>query len=153
MSNKKVKNAQSIVIDNIKFKSKLEGYCYQQLKEVGLSPKYEPIKVTLLSGFIPDRVKIITPKKKGSGYNLLHYCNKIRDITYTPDFMVKYKDNWIFIETKGKPNDSYPLKKKMFLKYCQDVLSKKVNKNIVFMEPHNQKQVKECVNMILTDNL
>lgn len=150
--NKKVKNAHSVIIDNIKFKSKLEGYCYQKFKEAGILLDYEPMKFPLLKGFLPTSIKLFTPKKnKSNGYVFKPYNYKIRDITYTPDFVIDYKNICLIIETKGKPNDSYPIKKKLFIKFCQEVLSKQIRKPIVFMEPHNQKQVDECLNIVLTN--
>lgn len=154
MANKKVKNAHSIIIDNIKFKSKLEGYCYQKFKEAGIILRYESVKIPLMKGFLPDKIRIFAPKKaKKGGYSFLSYKNKIRDITYTPDFVVEYGNIYFFIETKGKPNDSYPIKKKLFLKYCQEILVKNLKKTIVFMEPHNQKQVDECIEIVLKNNI
>ena len=39
--NKKISNATELEYEGIKFRSKLEVYCYKRLKEEGLSFKYE----------------------------------------------------------------------------------------------------------------
>ena len=58
---------------------------------------------------------------------------KVIAITYTPDFEVEYGNSILFIECKGHVNDSYPIKRKLFLneidnlpnKYFMEVYSKK----------------------------
>ena len=62
--------------------------------------------------------------------------NKIRPITYTPDFV---GDSWI-IETKGHRTNEFNLKWKMF-KY---LLNEK-RKDIFICMPRNRKQVDECI--------
>ena len=134
--NKKVKNARITIYDGISFKSKLEVYCYKKLKENGIPFEYEKYKFTLFEGVKPLILTSIFPNKQGI---LEVNTDKLRDITYTPDFV---GDSWI-IETKGRANDSYPLKLKMFRK-----LMESQNKYRLFMEPHNQKQVDEAIKLI-----
>ena len=55
----------------------------------------------------------------------------------------------IIIETKGRENDVYPYKKKLFLKFITR-LSILKNMRIVFLEPHNHSQIIECINIIKT---
>ena len=45
--NKKVRNATKQEIDGIVFRSKLEAYTYQKLKEAGISAEYEQHRYTL----------------------------------------------------------------------------------------------------------
>lgn len=70
---------------------------------------------------------------------------KLLPITYTPDFTIELPEHIIFIETKGKPNDVYPLKRKLFLHY---LAKQKTNKTYWFFEPHNQQQVKDTYTLI-----
>lgn len=81
--NKKVRNATPLIYDGINFKSKLEVYCYQKLKEHNIEASYEGQKFVLLDSF------------EFNG-------EKIRQMTYTPDFI---NDRFI-IECKGKANDA-----------------------------------------------
>lgn len=81
--NKKVRNATPLVYENIKFRSKLEVYCYKKLKENNINAEYESTQYVLLDSF------------KYNGEN-------IRKMTYKPDFV---GTNFI-IECKGRANDA-----------------------------------------------
>lgn len=138
MINKKVKNATSVEYDGIKFKSKLELTIYKALKEKGLNPLYECNKFILQEGFRPSKpyyIKGVCPKT-ASGYA------KIIQITYTPDFTVEYGDKILFIEAKGKQNDSYPIKRKLFLKYLESM------SNSYFMEVYSKKDLLESLKQL-----
>ena len=52
-NNKKVIGATECEADGIKFKSKWECKVYQMLKEAGLNPQYEGLKITLQEAFEP----------------------------------------------------------------------------------------------------
>lgn len=134
--NKKVKNATELVIDNIKFKSKLEASVYKCLIEEGFSPKYELEKYTLWEG--------IKPTVSFYGKNGLNN-KKLIDITYTPDFTFSYKDKFIIIEVKGIQNDVFPYKFKMFRKLLESYVNKD---DILIFEVFSIKQLKECIKII-----
>lgn len=81
--NVKIRNATPIEVGGIRFRSKLEAYCYEQMILKGLKPLYEMETFVLQEKF--------------------EYCGeKIRPITYTPDFT---GDSYI-IECKGFSNDA-----------------------------------------------
>lgn len=148
MENKKIINATIVVYNNIKFRSKSELACYKRLEESGLNFSYETEKIVLWEGFKPSSVLIYYPNKiKAGSYNreLILQEGKIRNITYTPDFIVTKGNYKIYIEYKGNPNDSYPRVRKMFLKYLE---SKKDGINYIFIEPHNIRQVKQAIDII-----
>lgn len=143
LSNKKIKNATHKIYKGIKFKSKLECSCYQMLEQSNLSFEYESERIILMPGFYPDKIVVYVPNKKTKSFNMNTY--KIKDITYTPDFIIK-KDNYIiYMDVKGMPNDTYPIKKKLFINYLKN-LSDSIN--YIFMEPHNKKQILECIEII-----
>lgn len=96
--NKKVKNAQPLVYDGIKFKSKLEVYTYKKLKEEDLGFEYEKNKWTIVEKFE-------------------YMDEKVRAITIKPDFVNTNKK--IIIEVKGWPTDIYKLRLKLFKKYLK----------------------------------
>lgn len=83
-----------IEYDSIKFRSKLEAYCYKKLKEANIYAEYEQHRYTLLPSFKFDD-------------------KTIRAITYLPDFVGK---NFV-IECKGYANESFPLREKLFKYY------------------------------------
>ena len=133
--NKKIKNATSTEYDGIKFKSKLEVTIYKALKEKGLNPLYECNKFILQEGFRPSKPHYV----KGVCLKTSNDYAKIIQITYTPDFTVKYNNKILFIEAKGKQNDSYPIKRKLFLKYLESM------PNSYFMEVYSKKDLLESL--------
>lgn len=122
--NKKIKNATQLIVDNIKFKSKLEAYTYKKLKEANIDVQYEPCKYELLPTFIFNN-------------------KKIRPITYTPDFIGKH----FIIECKGYPNDAFPLKLKLFYYYLYIN-----NININYYIVRNQEEVDNLIKLLKNEN-
>ena len=138
--NKKVKNATACDYKGIKFKSLMEKRAFELLESEGLDPKYELITYTLVRGFYPS---VPFYKKSNKGFNIDKI--KIRDITYTPDFVV-CKDGYIFlIEMKGFANDTYPIKEKLFRKHLEEHFK---GENIIVFLVKSIKELKEVVNII-----
>jgi hypothetical protein len=108
-------------IDGIAFKSKLEAYCYLQLKENKIKAKYE------------GRTFIVLPAFK-------YRREKVQKITYTPDFVGKD----FIIECKGWKNESFPLRWKMF-RYM--LLTKKMDYDVYL--PRSPKDVDKVIGQIL----
>ena len=138
----KVRNATSIVIDGITFKSKLEVYCYKRLKEENIYNEYEKYAFILQPDFISNS-PCFEVNKRNKQFEVV--SAKIRPITYKPDF-VNVKDNWI-IECKGYPNDVFPMKWKMFKWYL-----KQNNINTRLFLPRNMKQVDEVIKLIKNED-
>ena len=65
---------------------------------------------------------------------------KILNIKYTPDFI---SDDFI-IECKGRANESFPLRWKMFKDYVKRNLS-----SVTLYKPQNQKDCDEVVKLII----
>lgn len=141
----KIRNATPTEYNNIKFKSKLEVMAYKTLLSEGLSPVYEGEKVLLIKGLKPT-VPFYNYNK--GLCSLTEDLNKLRDITYTPDFKIVYKDCIAYIEMKSIENDVFPIKKKLFRMILEK--RKKLDPNIVFLyfELRNKKQVLECIKVI-----
>jgi len=121
----KVKNATAVDKYGIHFRSKLECYTYEAFMNAGIPVKYEPKHFTLL------------PKFEYLG-------EKIRPITYLPDFIGQYKKFKFIVECKGLIGDSFPLRFKLFKYY----LKRHNSKHVCFLV-RNQKQVDEMINTIL----
>jgi hypothetical protein len=136
--NKKVKNAQVTTYDGINFKSKLEVFCYKKLKEHSIPFEYEKHKFTLFEGFKPT-FQCYFPNKLGK---LELDLTKLRSTTYTPDFVGDY---WI-VETKGRNNEVYPVKLKLFRELIEKDSRYKNYK--LFIEPHNQNQILQAIELI-----
>ena len=145
--NKKVKNATKHIFEGKVFRSTLELNTYKLLIKEGFEPQHEVKKFTLMEGFYLQEENVYLfdlHKDRNQPIKFGRNNNKIMAITYTPDFYIEYKGWKVFIETKGNSNDSYPLKKKMFL----DLLVKASREQkvpIIFFEPHNLSQVKQVI--------
>ena len=122
-------------IKDIKFRSKLEEYCYEELVKAGLEFEYEPYRITLLPGF---RYEGFSMERKGK--KLKPAWIKQQSVVYIPDFVAK---DWI-IETKGYERPLSVLKWKLFKRYL-----KQNNENIDLYKPHTRKEVQECIKLIL----
>ena len=149
--NKKVKNAKKYPYNGIIFDSALEVNCYKLLLQHKLKFKYSLITYVIIPGFRMDRVNLFHPysRKKKYGQELTkdNLKLKILSVKYTPDFVYEDNSYIIIIETKGHPNDVYPLKKKLFIKYMEEQAIA-LNKEIYFFEPHNIRQIVESINVI-----
>ena len=120
----RVKNATKVDKYGLHFRSKLECYTYEAFMKAGIPVEYEPKHFTLLNKF---------------EYNK----EKIRAITYLPDFIGNYKNNKFIVECKGMITESFPLRWKLFKYY----LKRHRSKYKCYMV-RNHKQVDEMINDI-----
>ena len=159
MVNKKIRNATKSNLGNLTFKSQLEKSIYNTLLQQGFTPQYEPITFTLWDGFSP-----ITPyydkesdkqmiKRISEGVNtcpskiLIHKVGKVVGIRYTPDFYFNYNGLDVYIDAKGIENDIFYIKKKMFIKYLDDILVNTGRRSIYF-EVYTKKQLLQAIEII-----
>lgn len=137
--NKKIKNASPFEYNGINFRSKTEVMVYKTLTEQGFEVFYEPTSYTIWHGYKPKR-PFYRPNKDG----LLRLDKeKIRSITYTPDFITSYNNLPIIIEVKGFSNDVYPYKRKLFRKYLEDL-----EQDSMYFEIHTKKQLLQAIEII-----
>ena len=109
--------SKKIEIDGIKFASGLEAYMYKALKKAKIKADYEKRTFEIFHGFyFPE--DSYERQANGKGDMVNRGDKKILGIKYTPDFEGK---NFI-IECKGRPNDTFPLRWKMFKKYVRENL-------------------------------
>ena len=132
--------AKKVTYDGIKFASGLERYMYMALKKAKIKAKYEGQTYEVVSGF-----NFINPSHErtanGKGEFKQRGGKKILPIKYTPDFI---GDSFI-IECKGRANESFPIRWKMFKKYVKANL-----KRVTLYKPQNQKECDEVINLILS---
>ena len=148
MENKRVKNAQITEYDGIKFRSKLEVYCYKKLVELGVDFSYEGVKFDLIPSLSLNRVLAFYPIKSGKRKGEWQEVFKINKKTYTPDFIIpNYLGYYIAIEAKGAENDDFPTKRKLFLSHLEEEFGN-VDVKPIYLEPHNQRQVNICIDFI-----
>tara|TARA_R100000908_G_C3683531_1_gene101058 strand:- start:210 stop:665 length:456 start_codon:yes stop_codon:yes gene_type:complete len=130
--------SKKIEYDGIKFASGLEKYMYCALKKAGIKAKYEGETFVLINGFHFEN-KVYERQSNSKGLFKNRGCKRILPIKYTPDFI---GENFI-IETKGRPNESFPIRWKLF-KY----LMTKQFPNYTLYKPQNQKECDQVIELI-----
>lgn len=113
-------------------------FCYKALVDAELEFDYNEHSYELFKGFESKNNSYEADKRKGTGMYLK--SKTLRKITYKPDFV---GDDFI-IETKGIASPDFALRWKMFKSYLNDN-----NLKYDLYMPHNQKQVLECIKLIL----
>ena len=130
--------AKKVSFDGIQFQSGLELYMYKALKEAKIVGEYEPVSYTLLEGFDFEGI-CFEKQANGKGEYKDRGCKKILPIKYKPDFVGRD----FIIECKGRANESFPLRWKMFKKYL------KVNlPHVIIYKPQNQKECDKVIELI-----
>ncbi len=148
--NKKVRNATTLEYEGIIFKSKLELYCYKQLQQLALvlpiTFSYDSVRFNLLDSFVftNDCYELV---KRKNYKQFEQIRSNVKGITYTPDFVGTYNDTgkMFIIETKGNPNDAFPLRWKLFKKSLVDN-----NTPADIYMPRNLKHIDQVINIIKT---
>ena len=132
--------SKKVTFDGIKFASGLERYMYQALKKAKIHADYEGCTFTLQEGFMFD-IESYERQSNGKGEMVNRGSKKVLPIKYTPDFI---SDSFI-IECKGRANESFPIRWKMFKRYVNKNL-----KHVTLYKPQNQKECDEVIKLILT---
>jgi len=131
--------AKKKVVDGIEFKSGLEAYMYKALKEAKIKAEYEGVKYELTPSF-DFKNKVYERQSNGKGEYKDRGGKKILKISYTPDFTGR----GFIIECKGRANESFPIRWKLFKKYVSERL-----RGVTLYKPQNQKECDETVSLIL----
>ena len=131
--------AKKVSFDGITFASGLEKYMYQALKKAKIKAKYEGQTYVLQEAF-NFKVDSFERQANGKGDMVNRGQKKILNIKYTPDFI---SDSFI-IECKGRANESFPIRWKMFKKYVNDNL-----KHVTLYKPQNQKECDKVIELII----
>jgi hypothetical protein len=111
---------------------------YQALKKAKIQATYEGATFTLQEGFKLEN-ESYERQSNGKGEMVNRGCKKILPIKYTPDFV---SDSFI-IECKGRANESFPIRWKMFKKFINSKL-----KHVTLYKPQNQKECDEVIKLI-----
>ena len=130
--------SKKVTHDGIKFASGLEKYMYIALKKAKLKARYEGETYIVQDSF-EFKTTSYERQSNGKGEFKDRGNKKILPIKYTPDFV---SDSFI-IECKGRANESFPLRWKMFKKYV------KVNlPHVTIYKPQNQKECDKVIELI-----
>ena len=131
--------SKKVTYDGITFQSGLEKYVYTALKKANIKAKYEGATYELIPSFNYDK-PCYERQANGKGDYKNRSGKKIRGITYTPDFV----GTDFIIECKGRANESFPIRWKLFKMYLFHTRSE-----VTLYKPQNQKECDETVSLIL----
>ena len=131
--------SKKVTYDGINFASGLERYMYMALKKNKIKAKYEGETFVLLAGFHFEN-EVYERQANGKGDYKNRGEKRILPIKYTPDFI---GDDFI-IETKGRANESFPLRWKLFKRLVMNQFP-----NVTLYKPQNQKECDITIQLIL----
>ena len=130
--------SKKVIVDGIKFASGLEAYMYKALKAAKIKADYEKRTFEIFEGFDFTN-ESYERQANGKGSMVNRGNKKVLSIKYTPDF--EGKD--FIIECKGRPNDTFPLRWKMFKKYVRENLF-----GYTLYKPQRQSECDDVINLI-----
>lgn len=130
--------AKKVSFDGINFASGLERYTYMALKKEKLFEYYEGEVFQLIESF-DFKNESYEKQANGKGDYTNRGSKKVLGIKYTPDFTGK---DYI-IECKGRANESFPLRWKLFKLWLT-----KNNIGKTLYKPQNQKEVDRTIQLI-----
>ena len=130
--------AKKVSFDGINFASGLEKYMYLALKRAKIKADYEGETYVVQDGFEFNN-KSYERQGNGKGDFRNRGEKKILPIKYTPDFV----SSSFIIECKGRANESFPLRWKMFKKYVKVHMP-----HVIIYKPQNQRECDEVINLI-----
>ena len=131
--------SKKVTVDGITFASGLEKYMYLALKKAKIHSVYEGATFVLQKDFLFN-VDSYERQANGKGDMVNRGQKKIQNIKYTPDFV---SDSFI-IECKGRANESFPMRWKMFKKYVKENLPR-----VILYKPQNQKECDKVIELII----
>ena len=135
--------SKKVTFDGINFASGLEKYMYIALKNAKIGAIYEGATFELQEGFVFD-TDSYERQGNGKGTMINRGQKKILNIKYKPDFV---SDSFI-IECKGRANESFPIRWKMFKKYVKTYLPR-----VTLYKPQNQKECDEVIELIIKNKI
>ena len=130
--------AKRINYDGHNFASGLERYMYMALKKAKIKAKYEGETFVLINGSHFEN-KVYERQANSKGEFVNRGNKRILPIKYTPDFI---GDDFI-IETKGRPNESFPIRWKLFKKLVTEQFP-----GYTLFKPQNQKECDRVIEII-----
>ena len=135
--------SKKVTYDGIKFASGLEKYMYIALKRAKIKAKYEGATFVLQEDF-NFKIDSYERQANGKGDMVNRGQKKIQSIKYTPDFV----SSSFIIECKGRANESFPMRWKMFKKYVNHKM-----KHVTLYKPQNQKECDKVIELIIKNKI
>ena len=134
--------SKKVTFDGIQFASGLEKYMYIALKKAKIHATYEGATFVLQEDF-KFEIDSYERQANGKGEMTNRGQKKIQSIKYTPDFV----SSSFIIECKGRANESFPMRWKMFKKYVNHKM-----KHVTLYKPQNQKECDKVIELIIKTN-
>ena len=135
--------SKKTTFDGITFASGLEKYMYIALKKAKINADYEGATFVLQDDF-KFEIDSYERQANGKGDMVNRGQKKIQSIKYTPDFV----SSSFIIECKGRANESFPMRWKMFKKYVNHKM-----KHVTLYKPQNQKECDKVIELIIKNNI
>ena len=135
--------SKKVTFDGITFASGLEKYMYIALKKAKIRADYEGATFVLQDDF-KFEIDSYERQANGKGDMVNRGKIKIQSIKYTPDFV----SSSFIIECKGRANESFPMRWKMFKKYVNHKM-----KHVTLYKPQNQKECDKVIELIIKNNI
>ena len=135
--------SKKVTFDGITFASGLEKHMYQALKKAKVKAKYEGQTYVLQEAF-DFKVDSFERQANGKGEMVNRGQKKIQSIKYTPDFI----SSSFIIECKGRANESFPIRWKMFKNYVKNHMPR-----VILYKPQNQKECDKVIELIIKNKL
>jgi len=133
--------AKKIKYDGINFSSGLERHMYMALKKANIKAEYEGQSYILVDAF-DFTCESYERQSNGKGDFTNRGNKRVLSISYTPDFI----GNNFIIECKGRANESFPIRWKLFKKYVQENMP-----NYTLYKPQNQSECDQVIQHILNN--
>jgi len=130
--------SKKVTVDGIKFASGLEAYMYRALKKAKIKAQYEKRSFELQPSFEFNNSSY-ERQSNGKGDMINRGNKKVLSISYTPDF----EGTNFIIECKGRANESFPIRWKLFKKVIADNYP-----NVRLFKPQKQNECDEVVKLI-----
>ena len=131
--------SKKIIYDGITFASGLEKYMYVALQKAKIDFEYEGKTFELVPSFT-FKNECFERQSNGKGDFINRGCKKVLNLKYTPDFIgIDF-----IIETKGRANDSFHLRWKLFKEWMTDN-----NDNRTLYKPQTHKECDITIELIL----
>lgn len=130
--------SKKVTVDGIKFASGLEAYMYRALKKAKIKAQYEKRSFELQSSFEFNNSSY-ERQSNGKGDMVDRGNKKVLAIKYTPDF----EGTNFVIECKGRANESFPIRWKLFKKHIADNYP-----NMRLYKPQRQSECDDVINLI-----
>jgi hypothetical protein len=136
---RKIVQSKKVTIDGIQFASTLEGYMYTLLKNAGIANEYEGKSYITFDEFNLKEECFERATKRSKA---MIDRRKVSCVRYTPDF-IGQDEEWI-IEVKGRANESFPLRWKLF-----KMMISNWRKQPMIFKPTNQDDCKQVLEILI----